>query len=412
MKNKIGIFIYDWGMYHYIKDLAIKLAEGGFFVDVFFKDWDLRPDFTDTTDFKRDTKIRFYNFTSKATSLVVFTRRLIRVLNRILMSLNIAFNFKPTQIISPKILKKSIEIIGSDKYYCYIGIEKEGLIWAGILSDLHHCPLVYYSLELFFEDNPILDRVYHFLEAERKYHKKSVATIIQDSLRAKALMNANGVENSKILTLPVSTTGDIVTNKSQFLQNRLNIKNDKKILLYFGGLDKTRSIIQIVEIAKNLDENTILVLHGFGPKRYIKQLLSKADKDKVKFSFDFVPESEIVDLISSAHIGIALYKTTNSNDRLVAFSASKIAYYTQCGIPIIAFDTESFQQLADSHKCVELITNFNEIPLIARKILNDYDRYRQSAFEAYMQFYNVENNYSRLINELKLSIDAYQSIKA
>ncbi len=408
--KKIGLFVYDWGMYHYIKDMVIKLAEAGYNVDLFFKDWDYRPHFADTTEFEHNPKIRFFNFTTKVTPRDLFLRRKNRLLNILAIQFSIPRNDPPEKIIDRAILNKSREIIGTAPYYCFIGIEKKGLIWAGMLSEISKCPLIYYSLELYLEDNPVLDRVYHLLSAERKFHNSSIATIIQDPLRAQALLKGNGIDNANVIYLPVSSRGKVLKDRSYFLHDRLKIDSNKKIILYFGGLDKTRSIEEIVRSAVNLDKDSILVLHGFGPKRYIQHLLSIADIDKVKFSFDFIPEDQILKLISSAHIGIALYKTTNANDRLVAYSASKIAYYTQCGVPMIAFDTESFRQLSEAHHCIEMITSFEEIPHKARIIIENYDHYRQEAFAAYEDSYNFEKNFARLIDELQSVIDSHQTI--
>jgi len=114
-----------------------------------------------------------------------------------------------------------------------------------------------------------------------------------------------------------------------------------------------------------------------------------------------VPEEQILELISSAHIGIAIYKTSNLNDRLVAFSSSKIAYYMQCGVPMITFDTESFRELANSHHCLELISRFDEIPQKTRLILANYDHYRQAAFDAYDNFYDFDKNFAKLVLDLE-----------
>lgn len=162
-------------------------------------------------------------------------------------------------------------------------------------------------------------------------------------------------------------------------------------------------------MARDLGNGTILVVHGLGPKRYINYLQSIADSDKVIFSLGFIAENEIQSLVSSADIGIALYKTTNANDRLVAFSFSKVAYYTQCGIPMISFDTDSFRQLVNSYQCVELINKVSEMPDKARKILGKYDSHREQAHAAYQRFYNVDNNCSRLIGELEEIIDGAQA---
>ena len=300
--------------------------------------------------------------------------------------------------------------MGSSQYYCLIGIEKKGLIWAGILSETYRCPLIYFSLELYIEDNSVIDRVYHFLGAERRYHKLAVATIIQDEPRANVLLKSNGVEQSNVLYFPVSAKGNIVREKSKYLQNKLSIDDNTKIVLYFGGINKDRFMTQIIKMAKKLDDGVVLVIHGVGQKSHLDYLQSIADRKKVIFSFEFIAENEIEDLISSAHIGIALYKTTNANDRLVAFSSSKMAYYTQCGVPMIAFDTESFRELIDSYRCVEVINTVNEIPGKVRKILENYDSYRQQAYCAYESFYNLDKNFSKLINELELIVNDMQPV--
>jgi glycosyltransferase involved in cell wall biosynthesis len=279
-----------------------------------------------------------------------------------------------------------------------------------MLSEMCPSPLIYFSLELYIEDNPVLFRVYHLRDAERKYHKRAIATIIQDGPRGDTLLSSNGIEHTNLLHFPVSAKGNIVREKSNFLRNKLHIANDKKIILYFGAIEKDRFISEIVKMATDLDEGTILVVHGVGPKRYINYLQSIADKTKVIFSFDFIPEQEIENLISSADIGIALYKTTNANDRLIAFSASKIAYYTQCGVPMIAFDTESFRELVGKYRCAELINNTDEIPLRARKILENYDYYREQSFAAYQRFYNVDENFTALVDNLERIMSGAQVV--
>ena len=113
--KRIGIFIYDWGMYHYIKDFAIKFAETGYFVDIFFKDWDLRPDYANTDQFNLYNNIRFYNFTTKATNRQVFKRRCKRLLNMIAIPFSIPLNDRADEIINRDILNQSKEIIGTSQ---------------------------------------------------------------------------------------------------------------------------------------------------------------------------------------------------------------------------------------------------------------------------------------------------------
>ena len=75
---------------------------------------------------------------------------------------------------------------------------------------------------------------------------------------------------------------------------------------------------------------------------------------------------------------------------------------------MIAFDTESFRELIDSYQCVELITTISEIPHKVQKILGNYDFYRQQSYSAFQRFYNLDENFSKVIDKLELIIDGVQ----
>jgi glycosyltransferase involved in cell wall biosynthesis len=402
--NRIGLFEYDLSMYGFMKDFIVKLAEAEYSVDVFFKDWDVRPDFTNIRDFDCHDNIRFFDFTTRPTRGQVLRRRIQRLFNRLAIRFAIQLGEKPEHTIDRTILVRSKEILEQSQYLCLIGVEKKGLIWAGLLSEIFESPLLYYSLELYVEDNPDLDKVCHLRSTEKKYHQLSTATIIQDALRGDALLKSNGVENANVIYFPVSVSGGLVRKKSRYLQQKLNISESKKILLYFGSIHPTRCVAPLVKIAGNLDDGLVLVVHGWGPKGYLEYLRSIADMSKVVFSLEFVPEEEIVEMVASAHIGLALYETANVNDRLVAFSSSKMAYYAQCGIPVIAFDTESFRQLIKSHKCGELIRSVDEIPESARHILSNHELYECEAHAAFEQFYNFDKNFARFRSQFEVTL--------
>lgn len=396
-ERRIGIFEYDWSMYGFIKDFVIKLAEAGYSVDIFFKDLNIGLNFADASQFGSYSNIRYYYFTTRTSLNQRLIRKFKKLLSILTMGLSKNFKARPENIIDNKILRKTKKIINESQYLCFIGIEKKGLIWAGILSQIYKCPLIYYSLELYIEDHPYITEYFHLRDAEKRNHQLSFATIIQDGPRANALLKSNGVEQTNVIYFPVSAKGNLVKEKSKFLHKKFNIDDYKKILLYFGSIFETRFITQIVKMAKDLDDDTILVLHGYGSSGYIEYLQSIADKAKVIFSLDLVPEEDIVKIISSSDIGIALYSTTNANDRLIAHSSMKLAYFAQCGIPVIAFDTESSIELMNSYRWGELINTVDEIPQKVRQILGDYDSYKQQAFSAYNHCYDLEITFAKFL---------------
>jgi glycosyltransferase involved in cell wall biosynthesis len=69
----------------------------------------------------------------------------------------------------------------------------------------------------------------------------------------------------------------------------------------------------------------------------------------------------------------------------------------QCGVPVIAFDSESFRKLMNAYQCGELIHSIDEIPQKVQKILADYDSYRKQAFMAHRQFFDFDRNFKKFI---------------
>lgn len=390
---RIGIFEYDWSMYSFIKDFIVNLAEAGYKVDIFQKDPSATLDFTNPELFRRYRNVRYINLNPSNT----LTRKIMQKLKVLLGRLDPEYRQNPKSFIDGGVLLRSKEIVSESKYQCFIGVEKKGLIWAGILSQIYKCPLVYYSLELYVEDHPDIKEYAYLRKAEKKYHQLAGATIIQDERRAKTLMEYNEVKDSDKIYFPISVRGATVETKSGFFHQKYKIEEAKKIILYFGLIQDERFSADLVRIANQMKNDLMIVLHGFGDQTYLKHLRSVADGDRVMISSDLVAEEQILDVISSATIGLALYEDTSSNDRLAAFSSVKVAYYMQCGVPVIAFDSESFRELMSAHKCGELIRSIDEIPQKVEKILADYDSYREQAFMAHRQFYDFDRNFKKFL---------------
>jgi glycosyltransferase involved in cell wall biosynthesis len=392
-ERRIGIFEYDWSMYSFIKDLVIKLAEAGYVVDIFQKSPNDDLDFTNAEQFNHYKNVRYFTFNTSNT----LARKIVRKSKGLLARVNSDYKQDPKNIIDSEILLKSKKIINESRYLCFIGIEKKGLIWAGILSQIYKCPSIYYSLELYTEDHPGAKGYSYLRKAEKQYHQLSGATIIQDRRRATALLKYNEVETTHLIYFPISVRGNIVEQKSSYFHQKYKINKARKLLLCFGQIQDERFSGDVVRVASRLREDMMLVLHGFGDPTYLAYLQSIAAVDRVILSFDIVEEEKILDVISSATIGLALYENTSSNDRLAAFSSVKVAYYMQCGVPVIAFDSESFRELMNAYKCGELINSIDEIPQKVEKILNNYDSYKEQAFKAFKQFYDFDENFKKLI---------------
>lgn len=400
-EKRIGIFEYDWTLYSFVKDFAIMLAEAGYIVDIFQKDPLLSPNFSSSDNTDRLGNVRIINF-HIVESLVY---KIIRKIKKIISRIDKNYLLNPKNLLDRGVLRKSKRIFDANEYICLIGIEKKGLIWAGLFARMKNLPLVYYSLELYIEDHPgmaaaLKTREFSSLRiVEKSVHQNAGATIIQDPRRADVLMKYNQVESTRIMYLPISVRGSIIKKSSDFFVRNLMIHPAKKVLLYYGMIQDARFSTAMVRMADELNGDTVLVLHGYGETEHLSKLQVIANAEKVRFSLNLVPDKEITTVISSARIGLALYLNNNSNDRLTAFSSVKVAYYMQCGVPVIAFHSESFDELMNEYQCGELINSVDEIPQKVEAILKDYELYREQAYQAFERYYNLDKNFQVFLTQ-------------
>lgn len=299
------------------------------------------------------------------------------------------------------VLRKANEFIQGKAYRCFIGVEKEGLIWAGITGDRFGIPHVYYSLELYTRDHPDLGsspRDRNIKRAEEHYHRTSAATIIQDRSRGEVLLKDNGVSSSHLLYVPVSVRGAPLMKKTTFLQDKFGIRPDATVILQFGLLYERRLSAELVEAARALPADVVIVLHGYGLSReYIRRIETTGAEGRVYLSLAMVPPERVPELIASAGIGLVLYASSTLNDVLTEFASEKMALYLQCGIPVIAFDYPGYRRLLEEYRCGALIASLQELPRAVEEILSSYDEYRREAYRCFLDHYDYEKNFRKVI---------------
>jgi len=404
MKKRIALFQYEWPLQSYSKDLGEKLAETGHLVDFYcygvsklnlvkvYSKKNLNYNFIDNNNFELETHPnKLINYILKIKNKIKWIKhqKLIKTIPDV-----------SADIIDKNALINSLKKIRQKKYDYLIGIEKQGLIWAGILSELLKSKLIYYSLELYLEDMPSITEFEKIRPFEIKYHKQADATIVQDKYRAEKLLHYNHIESTNLILFPVSIRGEIYMQKSHFFHDKFNIPSSKKIILYFGMMCEDRYYTKIAEYSHQLAEDFVFVFHGYGNTTYIEQLKKISNPSKLFFSLDLISEEQIPEIISSADIGLSIYRNDFSNDRYTAFSSQKIALYMKTGVPIISMKNESYIELMTNYLCGEMIETIDNINIAANKIIDNYNLYRTESFRAYNQYYNFDLNFNQLINYL------------
>jgi glycosyltransferase involved in cell wall biosynthesis len=300
----------------------------------------------------------------------------------------------------PPVLDRAVERIHPDTR-CLIGIEKHGLIWAGRVADRLCLPLVYLNLELYVDD--FVREIVHgdvrfrrLRAAERHYHRRARATIVQDEDRAARLLHDNGVDvrDREVFHVPCGALGDERRDRSTWLQDRLGLPREQKVMLYFGQLHEQRFSLALAEAAQAFPEDWTLVLHGWGPEETIERIRGIDAAGRVRLSLGLVPPGEILDVIASATAGFALYAATPWNDQLTACASEKMAYYAQCGVPFVAFDYPNYRKVLADAKWGVLVGDSREIPRALAPLVREHRTFREEAFRAFRLYYDFERRFA------------------
>ena len=397
--QKIGIFQYEWPLQVHTLHLAESLAASGYEVELFLKG--CSSEFVNKKAFVSNSGVRVVEFLDGSENDSMFGKIGKRA-RHLTSSLKQRFLYVPVQ---DSIVNKSLKLL-QGKYKCFIGVEKKGLIWASKTAASKNTPYLYYSLELYLEDHPAFKNIPHFRilrNAEIEAHRGARATIIQDERRAGVLLRHND-SRTDIVYFPISLPERQKQSKSDFLQTKYNIPTGRKIILYFGMLAEGRLTIELAKQKDHIPPNTILVLHGQGEKKFLIDLKSKYHGGNLIVSCDMIPEENLPDLIASAHIGLAFYRDSCSNDRLSAFSSEKVAMYLRGGLPIVAFNIGNYSDLVHPYCCGELIDTLEELPYAVNKISESYEKYSRGSIHAFNDLFHYKKNFKTLekyIGELK-----------
>jgi len=283
----------------------------------------------------------------------------------------------------------------ANKYVAIIGVEKGGVSWAGMVAERTGTPIIYYSLELYtwghhYVRQSLIMRSLKRLEV--KNHRNCAITIVQDSVRAAALIADNSVSKAMpIVLLPVSADGPSFTETSNWLQKKFGFGTDDIVIISLGQISLNRGNGDLVEAAQRFPREWHLVFHGYGPANIIDALERRDEKKCISLSMDLVKINVLPEIIASADIGLAFYDRFTENDRLTGFASEKIAMYLQCGVPVIAGRLKTYEHIEDCRAGI-LIDEIEELPIAISKIIGEYEEYRRNAFECYERYYRMDKN--------------------
>lgn len=282
-------------------------------------------------------------------------------------------------------------------YDALIGFDPDGLVRAGITGEELGVPYYYFSLE-FYEKQDDLKI------AESYFSKRAVRVLTQDKYRARILSKLLNIETTKISVVYNSTIGEILNAKSNFIREKFNIENSKRVVLASGTLLKITGVDIILDSLQQWSDDYVLVLHGWSADKNIIKLIEDARHQysgKVFFSDKPLPHKDKFKVFSSVDIGLMFYKPVNLNLKYASWSSGKFFDFARCGVPVIAYDIPNMKQLVADNHCGLVLDNFNRLPEAFSEIIENYEYYSSGCYHAYEK-YSFETSFQNSVKDILL----------
>ncbi|MDH4226852.1 MAG: glycosyltransferase [Deltaproteobacteria bacterium] len=411
MEKKIGVCIYNYGLGNSpsLINMGGELVRAGYLVDYFT--YKSVPGY----DGGENEGIRVYCLDgvkpaeiaggSGGVSLTGLIRR--RAVTFILAYKGLRVISKIFEYVVRKILLADVavavdvaqKILENNTYFCFIGIEPAGLAMASALADTQGVPYVYYNMELGMLDDDRKTVDLKILEdIEKKLNRGAAFTIIQDMDRARILYERSGIAKESIYIVPVSAIGAPHVERSDWLRVKLNIPQGNKIILYAGYIADWALCEEIIRAARQWPSDWTLVLHSNGG--IDKEYMAKIEKnigENIKISQTPVQYKDLAALLSSADIGIALYRNLSSNFMLIGSASGKLAHYLKSGLPVITNNYPSIRTVIEKYGCGECIESPEQMKEAIEKILAEYDSRRERAFSCYEARYEFSAHFEKVV---------------
>jgi len=293
-------------------------------------------------------------------------------------------------------------------YLALIGVEPMGLLASCYAIDsagAQEVHLIYYNLELWQHNRSMTVRRHLLKDCEIICSHRCDFTVIPDESRGKVFASANGIEEAKIRYLPISTAGDPILAKGRYFRDLFNIPDDKKIVLYAGNIREWAMCHEIVESVDRWPSDFVLVMHTWRKDiksyQYYQEIVRIADSNRVYFSIQPVPYERLPEVLSSADVGLLFYRPIDANFIEIGSSSNKLAQYVQAGLPVISNDLPSIRRIFDTYGSGVCVEHPDQIGDALGIIFDDYDRFRQGAFNSYRSHYNFSEAFGPILSELK-----------
>lgn len=293
------------------------------------------------------------------------------------------------------------------KYDLIVSVDREGLIEASTLSQFLKVPLLHLSFEIYFAS----ETSKKFKKIEIEASKRISHLIVQDEIRAQALIEENHLLNSCISHVPVSSKG-LGEYSAIRLRDDLGIPLNKKVAIFMGSLYPWTMFKQVIEQVGALPNDWVIIVNErYGQaNQYLLELGVNQSLIDSKVYVSNVPVESVDKMgyvLSGIDAGLAFYNptyddpSTGQNLVKLGLASGKISTYLRYGVPIVVNDIGLISDMTRKQKFGVVVENLAKLP----NALLDLDNMKNASDNA-KKFFNERLDFSLYQDEFKSVIDS------
>jgi glycosyltransferase involved in cell wall biosynthesis len=308
----------------------------------------------------------------------------------------------------PRMMERHKRMAGYD---VIITVDPEGAIAARRF--IGRTPLVYLSLELLSSADIPSRRFRRWKSIEQRVAQAADFIIIQDRRRAEWFAQENGLALDRCVLLP-NAPREAAPARNRYWHEHFGLKAEQKVVLHAGSLHAWSGIEKIVAASRAWPEPWTLVVHSRDWTSSVmrQRMRALADPGKAFFSWEPAERGRYAQLVAAADVGVAFYHRKHGdpfggeNLRRVGLSSGKLAYFLQCGLPVITNSWSNLGSLVASADCGLVVEDAAEIASSLPRLLADYDGYSQRAKAAFKEWYNLEQKLAAVLARIEMIVAA------
>jgi glycosyltransferase involved in cell wall biosynthesis len=170
-------------------------------------------------------------------------------------------------------------------------------------------------------------------------------------------------------------------------RSRLNIPNDKKIILFFGFIRDYKGLDILIESMTDLNDDYMLLAAGevYGSFKKYDELIDKLKlRNKIILQIRYIPETEIPLFFSASDVCVLPYRSATQS------GITGIAYHFE--LPVIVTDTGGLAETVEENK-TGLIAKEASSTQISQTIKKYFGENLNEKFVPYIKEYKLKHSW-------------------